>query len=199
MLSDCQIGLHGLSDEKLIGLCLVVPTHDVNELLGQFEIGALKAHVFARGPIEDEPEIDVDDVAPIIDHDVAIVSVLDLKDVANHRIGREGFYEVEPCKLEFIAVLVPELFEEILVQIDLKGLAQLISRVGVRYTLNDTPEGLVISSTVADALIRGNKEVEVALFEDLLEKCDNLESDDVLSKIIVHLEDARDNANVRWL
>ncbi len=84
MLPYREIRLHCLCYEELIGLCVHIPAHDIDELLGELEVGALEAHVLARRPVEDEPEVDVDDVAPIVDHDVAIVTVLDLKDIAHY-------------------------------------------------------------------------------------------------------------------
>ncbi len=39
----------------------------------------------------------MDDVSCIIDHDITIVSILDLENVADERIGCHAFYEVPSC------------------------------------------------------------------------------------------------------
>lgn len=115
-----------------------MPSHNVDEFLGQLEIGTLETHVFARGPIENETEIDVDDVTPIIYHDVSIVSVLNLQDVADNGVCRKGFDKVKPCKFELTAMLTPKSLQEILVQIYLKRLSKLVSRVRIGHALDNS-------------------------------------------------------------
>jgi hypothetical protein len=63
---------------------LLIPTDNVDELLGKLEIGRFKPHVFPGRPIKDEAEVNMNDVSPIVDHDVPIMSVLDLQDVADN-------------------------------------------------------------------------------------------------------------------
>ena len=46
---------------------------------------------------ERAPPTDVDDVPMFVDHDVAIVSVLDLQEVAHQRIGRHASHKVGSC------------------------------------------------------------------------------------------------------
>ena len=136
MLPYREIRLHSLCYEELIGLCVHITAHDIDELLGELEVGALEPHVLARRPVEDEPEVDVDDVAPIVDHDVAIVTVLDLKDIAHYGVGWETLYEVQPRQLELCWLLSAKLLKEVLIKIDLKGFPKLVSTVWVRHTLN---------------------------------------------------------------
>jgi len=159
VLSDCQVSLNRACYIELIGLGLVVPAEDVDEFLGELEVRALKAHVFAWRPVKDKAKVNVNYMASIVNHDVAIMAVLDLKDVAHDRVGRETLNEVEASHLELSCVLVSELLKEVLVEINLERLAELVSAVGVRHALDDAAEGLVIASTVAYALVGRNKEV----------------------------------------
>lgn len=84
VLSYRQIRLHGLCYEELVGLGGHSAAHDIDEFLGQLEVRTLETHVFAWGPVKDKTEIDVNNVAPVINHDVAVMTVLDLQNVAHH-------------------------------------------------------------------------------------------------------------------
>jgi len=67
------------------------------------------------------------------------------------------------------------------VQVDLKGLSELISAVCIWDDFDDSTEQLVFSCSVANDLVRGNIQVQVAFREDLLEEFDELESQDILT------------------
>ena len=110
-----------------------------------------------------------------IDHDVAIVSVFDLQDVADDAVGGQTFREVQPSLLELGWGLVAVPFQEVLVEIDLESFTKLISTVWVRYAFNEPTQELVTSRAIADALVRYDIEVKIALFENLLEKLDDLQ------------------------
>ena len=47
----------------------------------------------------------VNDVTLSIDHDVSVVAIFDLKDVASYRVARHGLYEIESGPLELDAIL----------------------------------------------------------------------------------------------
>ena len=66
----------------------------------EFELGLLELHVAARRNVEDEAEIDVDEVAEVVDEDVAVVPVLDLEQVGNDRVRRHRLDEVPLGDLE---------------------------------------------------------------------------------------------------
>ena len=79
----------------------------------------------------------VDDVAFAVDQDVPVVSILDLEDVAHHRIGRHGLDEVQASLLELDRVLSAVLGdEEVKKVVDLRS-AHLVTRGGVRHDVND--------------------------------------------------------------
>lgn len=58
----------------------------------------------------------MDDVPFIVDQNVPIVPILDLKEVGDKRIGCLGFDEVVPSLLEVDVVLGPEFVDEVLVE-----------------------------------------------------------------------------------
>lgn len=92
----------------------------------------------SRADVEQETEVDVDDVSIAVDHDVAVVTVLDLEDVAGDGVGGHGLNEVHARLLEWdcvdTTVLVDEEAEEV---VDL-GSTHLISRGGVWNDVDDS-------------------------------------------------------------
>jgi hypothetical protein len=159
MLSDGQVCLDSACYIELIGLSFVITTKDVYEFFGKLEVCTFKTHVFAGGPIEDKAKVNVNDVPSIVNHNVAIVAVLDLKYIAHYRVGRKTFDEVEASHLEFSCMLIPKLLKEVLVQVNLKCFAKLVSAKGVRDAFDYATESLVIASSVADALVGSYKEI----------------------------------------
>ena len=57
------------------------------ELLGELEWSLFELQAFAWGVREKKSVVNVDDVAFAIDHDVLVVPILDLKNVAYERVG----------------------------------------------------------------------------------------------------------------
>ena len=102
------------------------------------------------------------------------MSVFDLKDETDDTVSRETLDEIQASLHESLAWLVPVLFQEVVVKIDLKGLTDLVSTVCVGDHLNDPSQKLVITSSVADAFVRSNIKIQVTLLEDLLEQFDKL-------------------------
>ena len=62
--------------------------------------------------VEKEAEVNVDDMTFAVDHDVSVVSVLDLEDVASDGVGGHGLDEVEASTLEGDRVLPAVLGDE---------------------------------------------------------------------------------------
>jgi len=131
----------------------------------------------------------VDQVTLIINQDVAVVSVFDLEDIAHHTVRSQTLYTVEPGSHEGFARFISILLQEVLVEIDLKGFSDLISAVCVGHNLNNTTEKVLGACSVADAFIRRHKQVKIAFFEYLLEELDKLQGKDILSEVIIDLED----------
>ncbi len=78
----------------------------LNHFSGQLEGCLLEFQTLARGVREQEAEIDVHDVPGDVDHDVPIVAVLDLKDVAYQGVGGERLAKVVACFLELYHILL---------------------------------------------------------------------------------------------
>ena len=77
----------------------VTCTHELDELVAEFEV-RLPVHVVAGRGLEEEAEVYVDDVAELVYHDVAVVSVLDLQQVAHHAVRSHADHKVTPCLLQ---------------------------------------------------------------------------------------------------
>lgn len=92
----------------------------------------------SRADVEQETEVDVDDVSLAVDHNVSVVTVLDLEDVAGDGVGGHGLDEVHARLLKWdcvdTTVLVDEEAEEV---VDL-GSAHLISRCSVGNDVDDS-------------------------------------------------------------
>lgn len=53
------------------------------------------------------------DVPILVDHDVAIVTILDLQQIPYKRIGRHGLDEIRTCRLKLLGTLVAILMLEV--------------------------------------------------------------------------------------
>lgn len=161
----------------------------------ELEGNRLQTHVFAGRPVEDEPKVDVHQMAVLVNQDVAVVTILDLQDVRDDSVCSQRIDEVESCSLEFIGALRPIPLQEVLVQIQLKSLAQLVTRLRVGHDFDDSAQQL-FESSVRDAPVREHKQVKLALLKDLLEMFDKLHGENVLSQIVLGLENALDDSHI---
>ena len=116
----------------------------------------------------------------LIYHDVTIVAILDLQDVADDAVCGETLREVQTRLLEPLTCFTPVPLQEVLVQVDFEGFPELVSAVRVGDALDDAAEELLCTRAVADTLVRDYVEVQITLLEDLLEKLDHLQGQDVL-------------------
>ena len=174
MLSHREKTLNNFLAEQLIGFSLSVTSQYVNELLSEFEVGRFEAHVAPRGPVKDEAEIYVDQVARLINHNIAVVAVFDLQNVAHYAVGCQASREVESGLLELRRSLASISFQEVLVKINLESFAKLIAAVRVRDHLNQATKHSIFTSAITDALVRNYVQVEIAFLEDFLEELYNL-------------------------
>ena len=116
----------------------------------------------------------------LINHDVTIVAIFDLQDVADDAVCGETLREVQTRLLEPLTCFTPVPLQEVLVQVDFEGFPELVSAVRVGDALDDAAEELLCTRAVADTLVRDYVEVQITLLEDLLEKLDHLQGQDVL-------------------
>ena len=100
--------------------------------------GRKGVETYTRPNVKEETKVDVDDVSFAVDHDVPVVSVLDLEDVASDGVGGHGLDEVEASTLEGNCVL-PAIFgdEEVEQVVDFSA-THFVSRRCVRNDVNDT-------------------------------------------------------------
>lgn len=80
----------------------------------------------------------MDDVAFPINHNVAVMSILDLQDIAGYRVRRHGLDEVESSLLERYGVDTPILVDEVGDQVVDLGAAHFVPGCGVWDDVNDT-------------------------------------------------------------
>ena len=79
--------------KQLRSFALRVGVHDLKQLASQLEGRSLEVDT-TRGVAEHEAEVDVDDVAPLIQHDVAIMPVLDLQEEADQAVPCHALHKI---------------------------------------------------------------------------------------------------------
>ena len=86
----------------------------VNALLGQLEVGALDeaADALARRVAEAEAKVDVEKVAGLVKHQVAIVSVAQLEDPHDDRVGSHRLCKIVLRRLEALRLGRAVAFDE---------------------------------------------------------------------------------------
>lgn len=80
----------------------------------------------------------MDKIAEVIDKNVAVVSIFDLENKTNNTIGGKTLYEIQAGLHKGLARLIAVFLQEVVVQIDLEGLADLVPTIGVRYDFDDS-------------------------------------------------------------
>lgn len=73
-----------------------------------------------------------------IDHDISVVSIFNLQQVPNHRVGSHRSNEITASCLELLRRFVTVLMQEIFVQTRVRLSAQLIARFRIWHTFNYT-------------------------------------------------------------
>ena len=94
MLSHSQETMDNLLDEELVGLSLRTTTEYVNELLCELEVGRFESHISAWRPVEDEAEVDMDQMPLLVNHDISVVTIFDLQNIADDTVSSETLDEV---------------------------------------------------------------------------------------------------------
>lgn len=73
-----------------------------------------------------------------VDHDVSVVTVFDLQDIASNRVRRHRLNEVQSSLLERGCVDSAVFVNEVSVEIVDFGSSHLVSGCGIRYDINDS-------------------------------------------------------------
>ena len=157
--------------------------HDVDHLVRQFERVWFEAHA-AGSDVEQEAEVDVHDVSFAVKHNVAVVAIADLENVADDGVGCHGLDKVEAGLLERDAVLVTVAVLVKVAQVVDLGAAHFVARCGVGHDINDAAAG----RGGGDA-IRIEVHVESDGHEDVFELRDDLQGEHVLTAVVSDLED----------
>jgi hypothetical protein len=104
-----------------------------------------------------------------VDHNIAVVSILDLENITHYRVSGQTPDKVVPGGSELFGILISIFFQEIRVEVNLERFSKLISAVGVWNALNNSSKHFVSTCSIADAFIRVNEQIKIAGFEDFLE------------------------------
>jgi len=127
VLSDCKKPFNRQVHVELESLTLSMAIHYHDHLLRQLEVRLFELHVPAGRDVEDEAEVDVDDMARVVDQDVPVVAVLYLQKVADDGIRGLALDEVFLRSLVVLGVLCAEFANEMLVEVAPVNLANLVA------------------------------------------------------------------------
>src|ERR1700722_11767491 len=115
----------------------LVPAHHSDHFRRELEWGALKLDATWRD-IETESEVDVQDVALVVDHDIAIMPVLELQQIAHNAVCCHRFDKFRPRLLEAHRVLTSVFRNKVIVK-SVHGLsAQEVSGYRIRQDVDYT-------------------------------------------------------------
>jgi hypothetical protein len=115
----------------------VLAPHQDHHLVTELERVGLELDP-ARTDVEQEPKVDVRDATAAVDHNVAVVPVLDLDDVAQERVRRHGLDKVGPGALKVGRLDGSELHREERQEVVDLGSAHFVTRGRVRNDIDDT-------------------------------------------------------------
>jgi hypothetical protein len=116
----------------------------------------------------------MDQATVLIDQDIAVMSVFNLQNKRDNCVCSKGPDEVIPRKFELRGRFSSVPLQEVLMKVDLKCFAELVSRVRILYNFDDATEDVVLTCSVRDASIGCNVKIKVILLENLLEMFDKL-------------------------
>lgn len=80
-------------------------THNLNHFFSQLEVGSFKFHIVGRRYVKNEAKIDMYKISFVVDEDIAVVSIFDLKHIRHNTVGCLRFYEVVSSLLKIQVVL----------------------------------------------------------------------------------------------
>lgn len=88
--------------------------HDGYHFRGKFERGTFETDT-AGSDVKAEAKVDVDYVAGFVDHDVSVVTVLELQEVGDDGVGSHALDEVGACFLESSGFFASVFGDEVIV------------------------------------------------------------------------------------
>ena len=186
-------GLDGELFEPAKGLRLGRAAHDGDHLGRELEGGALEADA-AGGDVKAEAKVNVQDVAGVVNHDVAVVPVLELQQVADHAVGGHALDKVAPRFLKRNRLLAAKLGQKVVVQPVDGFAAEHVARHGIREHVDDTAAGRGRGDAVREDIA-----VQPDAVEDAPKDGNHLQRQHVLSAVVSDLEDSRLPHFVSWL
>mmetsp|Transcript_33658 Transcript_33658/g.51947 ORF Transcript_33658/g.51947 Transcript_33658/m.51947 type:complete len:312 (-) Transcript_33658:3040-3975(-) len=156
----------------------------LNHFGGELEGSALELHSFSRGVREEESKVNMHDVPLDINKDVTVMSVLDLEDVAEQRVGSQRLAEVLPRLLVLASLGRAELLLEVL--LDVRVLSHfLLDAINTQSISGNFDQTTLLSS--GKNLIGLEPQVQLLQLEDLVERADELHGKLLLADVIVRL------------
>lgn len=184
VLSCREIGLDGKLFKPSVRLADRAAAHDCDHLGGEFEGRTLEFDA-TGGDVKAESKIDVNDMASIVNHDVAVVSVFELQQEADNTVRGHGLDKVAACGLEADAVFVAVAADEVVIEPVDGFTTQHVARDGVWQHINDAAPRCRGGHTVGE-----DPDVETNGVEDTTEGSNHLQCEHVLAAVVTDFEDS---------
>ena len=159
------------------------PAHHSDHFARQLERGPLELDS-AGGNVEAEAEVDVQDVARVVDHDVAVMPVLELQQVGDDAVGGHALDEVVPSLLEPDRVLAAVLRGKVIVETVDRLPANHVAGNGVGQHVDDAAAGGGRCHAVGVDV-----DVQTDVVENAAEGGDHLQGEDILAAVVTDFED----------
>jgi len=183
VLPSSQVGLDGKLFEPAVRLRRCGAAHYRDHFGSELEGRALELDT-TRRDVKAEAEINVDDMACIVNHDVSVMPILELQQETDDAIRSHTLHKVGSCLLESDAILVTVARHEVVVQTVDRLAAQHIATDGIWKHINDTTAGSCGSDAIGE-----NPNVKANSVEDATEGSDHLEGENVLATVVSDFED----------
>lgn len=165
-------------------------THNLDHFNGEFEISRFEFHISCGRNIKDEPEIDMDQVAFVVDQNIAIMSIFNLKNVGYDGIGGLASNKVLACHLEIRRVFLSELINEVRIQTAFIRFAEHITWNRVLHAFDNATDVQTRPRSIRNRLVRERDQFQIRFLENTLEQRDNLQCELILPHVIEHFENA---------
>lgn len=183
VLSGSQKGLDAELLEPPVRLRVCGATHDRNHFLCQLERSTLKLDA-TRGNVEAETKVDVQNMTCVINHNVSVVTILELKEVGDDAVGCHTLDKVVAGFLESNGILAAVLGDKVVVETIHGFTTKHVAGYRVWQDVDDTTAWCGRSDSV-----RVDKDIQTDVIKDATEGSNHLQSQNILAAVVSDLED----------
>lgn len=153
---------------------MLITTHNFDHVLCKLEISRFETKISPWRNTHDKPEVDMDQVAFIINQNIPVVSILALKNVWHNGIASLTSNEVVSRLLKTIHLFISELLFKIAVEIVLRHFTYLVSAHSALNAFDDTTDVFIRTTAVRNRVVRLQIDIQAAVGEYRLAQWNDL-------------------------